>query len=151
MVGYADAAIECWDPKYAGPLFDRRRTMGRSVACTGTQIEGPISHYLGGLATVLGRNDEADTYFALAAAFSERTGAKFDAARTNLLWGRMLSERNAPGDVEKAQRLLVKAHTVTAANGYGTSSVAQLHSNSWTPNERMRIAAEFIGPKVFPS
>jgi hypothetical protein len=45
-------------------------------------------------------------------------GAKFDAARANLLWGNMLAERNAPGDVEKARDLLTKAHTAAATHGY---------------------------------
>jgi hypothetical protein len=46
--------------------------------------------------------------------------AKFDAARTNLLWGKMLAERGAPGDIEKARELLTDAHAVVAAHGYAT-------------------------------
>ena len=98
MVGYAEAAIECRDPKYAGAAVRPARAVGRSVAATAAaRAEGPVSHYLGGLATVLGRYDEADAYFAQAAAFNDRAGAKFFAARTNLSWGKMLAERNAPG------------------------------------------------------
>jgi hypothetical protein len=44
---------------------------------------------------------------------------KFYAARTDLLWGRMLAERQVSGDTEKARDLLTKAHTVAVANGYG--------------------------------
>jgi len=50
---------------------------------------------------------------------SERMGAKFLSARTDLLWGKMLVERHSPGDIEKARELLTKAHTVAAAHGYG--------------------------------
>ncbi len=78
----------------------------------------PVSHYLGGLATVLGRYDEADAYFAHAAAFNDRADAKFFAARTNLSWAKMLAERQAPGDNERARDLLTKAHTAAAAHGY---------------------------------
>jgi hypothetical protein len=39
-----------------------------------------------GLAAVLGRVDEADTYFAQAAAMNDRARAKFFGARTDLLW-----------------------------------------------------------------
>jgi hypothetical protein len=84
----------------------------------GGSAQGSVSHYLGGLATVLGRYDEADAYFAQAAAFNDRVGAKFFAARTNLSWGRMLAERSASGDAEKARELLTKAQTSAAAQGY---------------------------------
>ena len=67
---------------------------------------------------MLGRYDEADAYFARAAAFNDRADAKFFAARTNLQWGKMLAERDAPGDTEQARHLLTKAQTVAAANGY---------------------------------
>ena len=79
---------------------------------------GPVSHYLGGLATVLGRYEDAENYFTIAAALSEREGARFNAARTNLLWGRMLAARRAPGDAERARELLAIARTAAVANGY---------------------------------
>ena len=60
------------------PWVDRRPT-----AATVT-VDSPVSHYLGGLATVLGRYDEAEAYFTHAAAFNEPAGAKFFDARTNL-------------------------------------------------------------------
>ena len=95
------------------------RPVGRSDAhVPALTADGPVSHYLGGLATVLGRYDEADAYFTQAAAFNDRADAKFFAARTNLSWGKMLAERNAPGDTERARDLLTKAHTAAAAHGY---------------------------------
>ncbi len=78
-----------------------------------------MSHSLGGLATVLGRYDEADAYFTQASASSARMKAKFYVAITDLQWGRMLAERKASGDAEKAQELLAKAHNAAAAHGYG--------------------------------
>ncbi len=119
MVCYAEAAIECRDPKYAGPLFDRLGPWADQLAMTGSvAAQGPISHYLGGLATILNRYDEADAYFAQAAAFSEHVGAMFFAARTDLYWGKMLVERGGPGDTEKARDLLTKAHISAEAHGY---------------------------------
>jgi hypothetical protein len=67
---------------------------------------------------VLGRYDEADAYFAHAAAFNDRADAKCFAARNNLMWATMLAERNAPGDNERARDLLTKAHTAAVAHGY---------------------------------
>jgi len=119
MVDFAEAAIECRDPKYAQPLFDRLTPWAGQLPATGGSVLGPVTHYLGGLATVLGRYEEANNYFTQAAAFSNRVGAKFFAARTNLLWGKMLAERRAPGDTETARELLTKAHTIAVANGYG--------------------------------
>ena len=119
MMSYSDAAIECRDPRYAGPLFDRLSPWADEWSTTsGPTAEGPVSHYLGGLATVLGRYDEADAYFAHSAASSARANAKFFAARTDLSWGRMLAERRAPGDIEKARDLLTKAHTTAMTHGY---------------------------------
>jgi class 3 adenylate cyclase/tetratricopeptide (TPR) repeat protein len=120
MVCYTDAAIECRDSKYAGPLFDRLAPWADQLSVTGTAVAlGPVSHYLGGLATVLGRFDEADAYFAQSAAMCDRIGMKFYATRNDLLWGRMFAERQAPGDLEKARGLLTKAHNAAVAHGYG--------------------------------
>ena len=121
MYCYAEAAIECRDPKYAGPLFDRLAPWAdQSVASGSVTASGPVSHYLGGLATVLGRYDEADAYFAQAAA-TERTGwVRSSSPPTDLFWGKMLAERRAPGDTEKARDLLTKAHAAAVAHGYGT-------------------------------
>jgi hypothetical protein len=119
MTSYAEAAIECRDPEYAGPLFDRLAQCADQISTTGATTGGPVSHYLGGLATVLGRHDEAATYFAQSAALSERVRGRFFAARTDLAWGRMLAERRARGDSERARDLLTKAHKVATTNGYG--------------------------------
>jgi TPR repeat protein len=90
------------------------------LSCTAATAGDPVSYYLGGLATVLGRDDEAVAYFTQAAAMSKRIGAKFFAARTDLSWGRVLAERGTPGDTEEARELLTKAHSAAAANGYGS-------------------------------
>lgn len=81
---------------------------------------GPISHYLGGLAGVLRLYDDADSYFAHSAAMSDRMGARFFAARTDLVWGRMLAERKAPGDTKLARMRLRGAHATATLYGYGT-------------------------------
>ena len=120
MVYCAEAAIECRDTRYAGLLFDHLAPWADQWSSSSITPQGPISHCLGGLATVLGRYGEADTYFALAAASSARAGAKFFAARIDLSWGRMLAERNVPDDTEEARRLLTQAHTAGVSNRYAT-------------------------------
>lgn len=118
MVCYASAAIAVGDSEYARPLFDRLVPWAELYTASTITAAGPVSHFLGGLATVLGRYDDADSYFAQSDAITDRMGDKFFASRTNLWWGKMLAERHAPGDTEKARDLLTKAHTVAAANGY---------------------------------
>ena len=116
---YAETAIECRDAEHATGLFDLLAPWADQWSTEGSAaIEGPVAHYLGGLATVLGRYRDADVYFTQAAASCERADAKFFAARTNLSWGRMLAERGAPGDIETARELLTNARTAAAARGY---------------------------------
>ena len=119
MIAYAEAAIECGDPVFAGPVFEQLAPFANQWLYTDVATSGPVSRSLGGLATVLGRYNEADAYFARSAESSDRAGAKFFAAQTDLLWGRMLAERQAPGDTKKARELLTNAHTIAAAYGYG--------------------------------
>jgi hypothetical protein len=98
MVTYGSAAIECRDPKFALPLFDRLAPWADEWSATGgPTVEGPVSHTLGGLATLLGRYEKADAYFAHSAVSRERANAKF-----------------------KANDLLTRALTAAVANGYGT-------------------------------
>ena len=121
MINYAEATIACRDPQYAGRIFDQLAPYASLLATAGAATAScPVSYYLGGLATVLGRYEEANAYFAQAAAFNERFDAKFFAACTNLLWGNMLAERGEVGDIKRARALLTTAHEAAAANGYAT-------------------------------
>ena len=121
MASYADAAIECRLPKYAGPIFDRLLPYADQLSVSASvATSGPVTHYLGGLATVLGRFDEADDFLTRAAGFSARVGARYFAARTNLLAGRMRLDRRGPGDTGLARELLSTAHSAAVSHGYGT-------------------------------
>jgi class 3 adenylate cyclase/tetratricopeptide (TPR) repeat protein len=119
MVLFAEVAAECGDAEAAEVMLGRLESCTGHFAGGGRGAEGPVDHYLARLATLLGRYDTADVYFAQSAAMSQRMGAKYFAARADLHWGRMLSERHGPGDIEKALDLLTKAHNAAAAYGYG--------------------------------
>ncbi len=118
IVYYASAAIAVGDRNYADPLFDRLSRYADLSCSTGPTADGPVSYFLGGLATVLNRYDEADAYFARSAAMCDRMGARFFATRNDLMWGKMLAERNGADDTEKARNLLTKAQGAAAAHGY---------------------------------
>ena len=110
------AAIECRDAEYARPLFDRLAPWADLVHPTSAPRR-PVSHYLGGLATVLGRYDEADAYFAHAR--RRRTSPRQVLRRPHQpLLGKDARRRSAPGDVDTARELLTDAQTAAAAHGY---------------------------------
>jgi hypothetical protein len=119
MACWAEVAIECADPIFAGPLLDRLEPWAHQFAANGVTAEGPLSYFLGGLSSVLGHYDDAETHFAASAAFSELHHTKFFAARTNLLWGQMLVARGTPGDAEKARSLLGLARASAHDHGFG--------------------------------
>jgi DNA-binding SARP family transcriptional activator/DNA polymerase III delta prime subunit len=120
MLCYAAAAADCRDLLSAEALFDQLAPCVNLWSYDGCKTEGPVSLFLGGLATVLDRYEEADRFFSRSAALCERMGAKFYAARTNLMWGVMLAQRQAPGDRARAKDLLTKALTSATTHGYGT-------------------------------
>ena len=78
-----------------------------------------VAHHLGVLATTLGRYDEAETWFAAAAAIHERLGAPHWLARTRLELARMLLARQAAGDAERARDLLDQAMATARDLGLG--------------------------------
>ena len=73
---------------------------------------GPVAHYLGGLATVLGLLEEADAHFAHAEDLALRTGARGMLARTRLSWANV---RRARGDHAGAMGLLSAAQELALA------------------------------------
>jgi hypothetical protein len=78
----------------------------------------PASLSLGGLASVLGRYDEAEAHFTEAAELAARGQMQFFAARTQLDWGRMLALRGRPGDLDGAGAHLEQALGVALSLGY---------------------------------
>jgi len=119
MIAYADAASECRDPQFVGPLLEQLAPYSDQWLYTDIATAGPVSRTVGDLLTVLGRYSEAEIQFAHAADSSRRAGARYFAARTDLSWGRMLAERRAPGDSEQARSFLTSARQAGSSNGYG--------------------------------
>ncbi|MDR2988779.1 MAG: ATP-binding protein, partial [Nocardiopsaceae bacterium] len=77
---------------------------GRLVIQGGANaVFGPVSHYLGLLATVMGRQDEAVELFSEAAAFAEQVGALPFLAHARAGLADALVARAGPGDTEAAE------------------------------------------------
>ncbi len=121
MTIFAERAARQRDPAVAASLYERLMPF-RAMFTYATGIcRGPISHYLGILATVLERYDDAESHFAEATELNERLQAPFHLARTQLEWARMLVERAKPGDRDRARDLLERARST--ANRYGCAQV----------------------------
>jgi hypothetical protein len=72
-------------------------------------VAGSVAFYLGLLCTTVADWEQADRYFAAAAATHDRIGAPAWLARTRVEWARMLLARADPGDGERAHDLLRQA------------------------------------------
>lgn len=82
---------------------------GRNVVCHPGCAIGSVSRYLGLLAMLLGRLDEAERHFEHALEMNERMGARPWLAHTRLDYARMLAARGGAGDRERASDLLEAA------------------------------------------
>ncbi len=120
MAFYAEAAIGLGDPAFAAPLFERLEPWAHLWADNGATAENPICHYLGGLAALLERDDDADEYLRRSAELCENAGAQFFLAQTQLLWGRTLAARGRSEDVDRARDLLARASSSAVSRGYAS-------------------------------
>ena len=101
-------------------LLDLLVPFDDQVLFIGATAGSPVASYCGGLESVLGRYDEAETHFAKAAELNANGHLEFAAAVTFLQWGRMLSARGGPGDLERARDLLARAHDSAVSRGYAS-------------------------------
>jgi hypothetical protein len=115
---YAEAAIRVGDEASAATLAERLAPWSDQVAHTGVTVSGPISHFLGGLCTLLGHYDEADDWYERAAVICEGMSAGFFGARTALDRGSMLLARGGIRDAERARAMLQQAHSTARDAGY---------------------------------
>jgi class 3 adenylate cyclase len=89
----------------------------RNVVVVNAAVNGPVERYLGKLAATLGRFDDAAGHFEAAIDFDRRLGARPLLARVQIDYARMLLERSAPGDRERALRLANEALGIAHALG----------------------------------
>jgi tetratricopeptide (TPR) repeat protein len=118
VASYADVATELHAEAPARLLLDLLAPFDDQVLFIGATAGSPVAYYCGSLESVLGRYDEAEKHFAKAAELNARGQLEFSAAVTHLQWGRMLSARGGPGDLERARDLLTQAHDTAVSRGY---------------------------------
>jgi hypothetical protein len=120
MTEYADAAICCADPGYAQTLYDVLEPWeDQFSAAGGFTAEGPVCLYLGALATVLERYDDAERHLLHSTDICAHNGMKFYAALTELRRAQLYLARGLEADMEPARRLLESAKNDAQAGGYG--------------------------------
>ena len=115
---YARPTIELGIPPAALALVELLAPLHRQVPHEGVMCHEPVAMFLGALTSVLGRYDEAETYFEEASELCVAGGMRFAEVYTNMLWGRMLRTRNEEDDADRARELLERARERAAARSY---------------------------------
>ena len=99
-------------------LIQRLAPFRDQVPHNGLVPQPPVATFLGGLATVVDRFEEAESYFEQAADLNTSGEMKTAEAYSNMLWVHMLRTRSGPGDADRARELLEQARESAAATGY---------------------------------
>ncbi|MCU1448800.1 MAG: hypothetical protein JWP02_970, partial [Acidimicrobiales bacterium] len=117
---FAEVCTALSDSTAAAVLYELLAPWRDQMIFTGVSVCGAVAHYLGQLAHVMGRLDDGDRDFGQATAIYERMSAVNFLARTRLSRGRLLLDRDGPGDRDRATELLQQAHGTAAAVGMAT-------------------------------
>jgi tetratricopeptide (TPR) repeat protein len=107
------AAVEVGDVAAAAELYDQLFPWHDRVGFTGVAMTGAVDHYLGRLAVVLGKPEQAAEHFRRALAMHERLRAPFFIAQTQLEWGRLLQST----EPDRARGMLKRARDLAVAHG----------------------------------
>jgi DNA-binding CsgD family transcriptional regulator len=111
----ADACIALEDRANAVPLYeDLKGFTDRNLMVAMTVCFGPADRVLGGLASVLGRDDDAEAHFASGVAVAERSRAPVWLARVQYEWAR---HKARAGDTAGAADLADRALEVAERFG----------------------------------
>ena len=138
----AEASWLIGDRKLAVNLYDAlTRWKGRHVVVgNGACSLGAAGRYLGQLAAIEGRYDEADAHFSAAHTLHERLGAPAWLARGQADHARMLLQRARPGDSDRAHQLIAAAARTHGRHGQldRAERAANLHGAVPSPNAERR-------------
>jgi tetratricopeptide (TPR) repeat protein len=115
----AEACAFLGDASRAAILYERLRPYAPRIVVGGfgAICFGSLSLFLGKLAATASRWEEAIRHFEEALAENGRLGARPLVARTQLAYGFMLLDREAPGDTERGRALLAEASVIAERLG----------------------------------
>jgi hypothetical protein len=97
------------DTEAAAALYVLLRPYRGQNTSTGVGSLGPVDRTLALLATVLGRYEDAERYFAAAVELCERLRAPGWSTHTRCAWAEMLRARDFPGDEEHSRAIAERA------------------------------------------
>jgi hypothetical protein len=109
MGSCAYLSAQLGDLAAAQVVYDLLSPYAEQIVVTGCIFAGAVAHYLGMLATTLGRFDDAGGHFRAAETTHTRIGAPTWLAQTRLESARLLLAGGRPGDDERARELLGQA------------------------------------------
>jgi DNA-binding SARP family transcriptional activator len=136
----AEAAARLGEGGHAVTLHELLLPYADRIAISYPEISlGPVSRFLGLLASTAGRFDEAAGHFEVALTTAKRIDARPSLARAQDDYAHMLFRRGAPGDAENARSLLASARTTYRELGMGAtpSSIAgTLEASARSPMRR---------------
>ncbi len=118
-VFWAEGAVRCGHRPAAAALAERLLPWHAQIVTSHLATTGSVAHFLGRLAHGLDRFDEADRWFGEALAHHEGLRAPYFVALTQVAWAVLLSDRNLPGDGQRARTLIDAALPVATERGYG--------------------------------
>jgi DNA-binding SARP family transcriptional activator/tetratricopeptide (TPR) repeat protein len=119
MVTYAEAAIQLEHGHAAEILYRQMAPFHDQVSYLGTTCEGPIAHYLGGLALVLGRHEAADEHLRSATRFAKEARSPFFGTRASIETGRLAARR---GDPVGARHHLTEGYHAAVRGGFAAEA-----------------------------
>ena len=116
LVLYADAAVQTGDVDASSILHERIEPFADQIDWNGATSWGHARMYLGLLAGVLGKHEQADQHLAFVCEFQEANGMLLSAARAQLGGRRRWPNEAMPGERRSTQpaRSSSRASTATA-------------------------------------
>ena len=116
LMVYADVAVQTGDTDAGSILYERIEPFADQIDWNAVTAWGHARMYLGLLAALLGKHDQADRHLGFACEFQEANGMPFWAARAQLGWAEALTAR---GDAAQARDHAARALQLSREHGYG--------------------------------
>jgi hypothetical protein len=117
MVVLAETCLRLGEWKACELLYEKLLPWRDQAATVTAPCVGPVALHLATLSTVLGRYDDAEEQFSLALVLSERLGAPYWTARTEIELASMMGRR---GSVDRREiELLAHATQLASDHGFG--------------------------------
>jgi DNA-binding winged helix-turn-helix (wHTH) protein len=140
LAAMAEVAVLLRDRERGQRVYDLLRPYGELliVPLLATTCEGGVARWLGALAGLLGRFDEAELWFHAALTFPASATSAPLRAMLLLEYARMLTWRHRPSDLERARDAAAEAYAI--ASKLGMRGVAQCAANL-VPVDSLALAA----------